>query len=124
VISVAESGGDSQYQTFLDEVAEIGNPGTPSFSPATKSDLAAKIKEIVGQALTCEIEIKGKVTASEACRGTVTLNSQKLDCDGANGWKLKDETHIELRGTACTTLKNDSKVQLKATFPCDAVVIR
>jgi Mg-chelatase subunit ChlD len=123
VISVASDEG-TEYQNFLDQLAEIGNPGTKSFSPATKDDLAAKIKEIVGQALTCEIELKGTVTAAGACRGTVTLNSQKLECDGADGWRLKDETHIELQGTACTSLKDNAQVQLSATFPCDVVEIQ
>jgi hypothetical protein len=124
VISVADANEGADYQAFLNEVAEIGNPGTPAFSPATKADLAKKIKDIVGAALSCDLEVKGKVSSTDACRGTVMLNSKKLECNGPDGWQLVDETHIRLSGKACTDFKGNAKIIFEATFPCGVVVVQ
>jgi hypothetical protein len=124
VISLASSAESAQYQNFLDQLADIGNPGTPAFFPATASDLSTKIKDIVRRAFSCTTALKGKVSIGEACRDTVMLNSEKLACEGADGWKLTDESRIELQGKACTDLKNNVTAKLSAIFPCDAVLNR
>lgn len=126
VISVADANEGADYQSFLDEIARIGSLDgkTPAFSPATKADLATKIKDIVGAALSCDLEVKGKVSTTDACQGTVMLNSQKLECNGQDGWELVDETHIRLKGKACTNFKGNAKIIFKATFPCGVVVVR
>jgi hypothetical protein len=121
VVSVASSG--PQYKDFLDRVASIGNTGSPAFSPTTKDELVKQLGGIVGNAVGCEIHLSGQVVTGKACSGTVMLNSKSLECNNPNGWKLVDETHIELLGTACQSFMNDSKAILNTTFPCDAVVV-
>jgi uncharacterized protein YegL len=126
VVSVASGGAD--YQTFLDNLAKIGNTGSPAFSPATKDELTKQLNAIVGDAISCTVQLDSKngegVKVSEACRGKVYLNSKEIECNGSNGWKLVDETHIELQGESCKSFKNNGKSILNGTFPCDVVVVR
>jgi hypothetical protein len=46
----------------------------------------------------------------------------KLDCGGDQGWKVVDDKHIQLQGSACAKFKGDPSVILDARFPCDVVV--
>jgi hypothetical protein len=55
--------------------------------------------------------------------GTVSLNSQKLDCKGADGWKLVNESEIELQGKACQQFMNDPTAMVDAQFPCGSFVL-
>jgi hypothetical protein len=119
VVSVASGG--AQYQQFLDALAQIGNTGSPAFSPSTKDDLVAQLTSIIGSAIGCQIQLNGKVATGKECTGTVTLNSKNLECNNANGWKLIDQSHIELVGSACKTFMNDRQATLSVTFPCGAV---
>lgn len=121
VVSVASSG--AEYQTYLDDLAKIGNTGSPAFSPTTKDDLVEQLGGIIGNAIGCQVQLNGRVVVGMECSGKVVLNSKNLVCNDANGWKLVDESHIELRGTACKTFMNDSKAIINASFPCGTVNI-
>jgi hypothetical protein len=65
------------------------------------------------------VRLDGKVIAGKECSGEVSLNGNTLACDQADGWKLADESTVQLTGMAC-----DSFLQMQslvhATFPCDA----
>lgn len=119
VVSVASGG--QEYQDFLEQLAQIGNTGSPAFNPTTKDDLVQQLTDIVGGAIGCEVELNGKVTVGSECLGYVELNSVEQECDGPDGWRLVDESHIELQGQACDIFKTDPNVILNATFPCDVV---
>ncbi|MBN1655729.1 MAG: VWA domain-containing protein [Deltaproteobacteria bacterium] len=121
VVSVASGG--QEYQDFLDQLAQIGNTGSPAFSPTTKEDLVGRLTEIVGGAIGCEVVLNGKVTVGSECAGTVELNGVKLGCNDPNGWRLVDPNHIELLGQACESFMGNPDVVLSASFPCDVVVI-
>jgi hypothetical protein len=121
VVSVASGG--QEYQDYLEELATIGNTGSKAFSPATKDELAAQLGGIIGNAIGCQIQLSGRVVIDLACTGTVVLNSQALVCNDPNGWKLVDESHIELVGAACDKFMNDPTAMITATFPCGAVDI-
>jgi len=110
---------DGQAQAHLDQLAKLGETGSPAFSPASKDELVAAISQIVGGAVGCQIRLNGKVVVGQECSGYVELNSEKLVCNGANGWKLVDESHILLQGSACKTLMNNSKAIVNAGFPCE-----
>jgi len=122
VVSVASGG--QEYQNFLDQLAVIGNTGSPAFSPTTKDELVARFAEIVGGAIGCEVQLNGTVTEGSECAGTVSLNGNALECNGPNGWRLVDPSHIELLGEACERFMSDPDVLLSARFPCDVVVIK
>lgn len=119
VVSVASGG--QEYQNFLEELARIGNTGSPAFNPTTKDDLIQQFSDIVGGAIGCEVELNGKVKVGSECLGYVELNSTTIECNSPDGWKLKDESHIELLGDACELFINDPNVILNAKFPCDVV---
>jgi uncharacterized protein YegL len=127
VVSVASGGPD--YQNFLDNLAKIGNTGSAALSPATKDELTKQLNDIVGKEISCAVELKTKkngegIKVSEACRGKVYLDSKEIECNGADGWKLTDETHIELQGKSCNSFKSNGKSILNGTFPCDVVVVK
>jgi hypothetical protein len=112
-----------EAKTHLEELARLGDTGSPAFSPANKGDLVDTLSQIVGGAIGCRVRLNGEVTAGKECQGYVELNSQTLKCNDANGWKLADKSHIELQGIACKTFVSDPKAILNAGFPCDVFVI-
>jgi hypothetical protein len=77
----------------------------------------------VGAEISCEVTLEGKgVQPGKECRGTVTINGNPLECNGVDGWRLIDATHIELLGTTCEMFKTTASAMLIANFPCDVVV--
>jgi hypothetical protein len=127
VISV----GDEAGKQHLHEMANIGaglpqqdNPGAPVYYPEDPAALADTLATLIGAELSCDLALEGKgVVESMACTGTVELNGQRLECDGADGWKLKDKTHITLQGKACETFKMGADALLDAEFPCEALIV-
>jgi len=110
-------------QAHLDELAVIGNTGSPAFSPTTKDELVTELNGIIGGAVGCQVKLDGTVAVGEECRGRVSLNGNELECNGPNGWHLVDENHIELQGSACSNFKSNSAAILEARFPCGVVLI-
>jgi hypothetical protein len=115
---------EAAAQTHLDDLAKAGNTGAPAFSPATKDDLVNVLSQIVGGAIGCKLKLNNTVSLGKECSGYVYLNSVPLACNDPNGWKLADESHIELQGNACKSFMNDPKAMLDAGFPCDALVLQ
>ena len=127
VISV----GQDASAAHLQEMANIGaglpqamTPGAPVYYPEDPAALAATLETLIGQELSCDLALGGKgVVESLACTGTVKLNGMTLDCNGVNGWELKDSLTITLKGTACDTFKAGADATLQAEFPCEAQII-
>ncbi|MBN1655132.1 MAG: VWA domain-containing protein [Deltaproteobacteria bacterium] len=111
-------------QAYLEELAKYGDTGTPAFSPATKGDLVDAISSIIGGAVGCKVKLNGEVVVDQRCLGTVRLNDQPLECDGADGWKLVSPNEIELQGDACQRFKSDPAAIVSASFPCEVIVIQ
>jgi hypothetical protein len=118
-----DAGGALNAQAYLEELAKYGNTGSPAFSPATKGDLVAALSKIIGGAVGCNVKLNGTVVAGQECSGTVLFNSQPLECNGANGWKLVSSSEIELQGTSCQKFKDDPAAIVNATFPCNSFVL-
>lgn len=102
-------------------LADNANPGATIYSPRNPDELTNTLTKLIGDVVSCNVELKGALTVDRACEGTVTMNGQPLMCNGESGWKVLDETHIELMGTACTSFKSDPSVSLEARFPCGVV---
>jgi len=115
---------NDQAQAHLNDLATLGNTGSPAFSPATKDELVSKLTEIVGGAVGCQVKLNGTVIKGQECTGEVLLNGNKLECNGPDGWYLLDENHIELKGKACTDFKSNPESTLTAGFPCGVFVIK
>ena len=127
VISV----GNDASAGHLQEMANIGaglpqatNPGAPVYYPEDPTALADTLETLIGQELSCDLALGGKgIVVAMACSGTVELNGQRLECQGADGWDLKDSLHITLNGAACETFKLGADAVLHADFPCEAQII-
>src|SRR5262249_7353882 len=110
--------------THLQEVANAGvgtptgGPDAPYWVATDLSGFQKALTDIVGGAITCTIELVGKVDPARACEGEVTLDGAVLAC--GTDWKMIDENHIELLGAACDKLKSASAT-LEAKFPCDVL---
>ena len=110
--------------THLQQVANAGVgvpagwPDAPYWIATDLTGFEAAIKTIVGGAISCTIELVGKIDPTRACEGTVTLDGADLAC--GTDWKVVDENHIELLGAACDKLKSASAT-LEAAFPCDVL---
>ncbi len=109
---------NAQAQAHLEELAVLGNTGSPAFSATTSDQLTQRLTEIVGGAVGCHIRLNGTVTPGQECTGVVSLNSVDLECNGADGWRLTDESHIELMGAACNEFLTYPDAILTAGFPC------
>ena len=115
---------DAEAQAYLDKLATYGDTGQPAFSPASKGELVKALTQIVGGAVGCKVKLNGAVVAGQECSGSVQLNSQPLECNAANGWKLASESEIELQGNACQQFMNDPQAIVNASFPCNAFVLK
>lgn len=100
-----------------------GGPDADFWVAGDDEGLRDALGEIIGGALSCTIELDGRIDVAEACSGRVELNGNPLTCDDPDGWTVVDESHIELRGEACDRLTMDMNATLRATFPCGVIVI-
>jgi hypothetical protein len=103
-------------------LADNAMPGATIYSPQNPDDLTTTLAKLIGAAVTCNVELAGKLDVKRACEGRVLMNGQALECGSDQGWKPVDTGHIELQGNACERFKSDPAVMLDATFPCDVVV--
>jgi len=105
--------------------AGVGMPAgqnAPFWTAEDDASLRLALMDIIGAAISCEIELKGRVEG-EACSGTVSLRGQTLACKDPDGWELVDPTHIRLLGKACESFRKQEASTLSVTFPCAAVVL-
>lgn len=102
-------------------LAEDANPGATIYSPQNPDELTNTLVQLIGDVVTCDVELAGALEVERACEGTVLMNGRDLECNGAEGWKAIDPSHIQLQGEACTRFKSDPSVMLDARFPCDVV---
>lgn len=127
IISVGEGTVSAEH---LQDVANAGlgvragDPDAEYWEAGDDAGLRDALRSIIGGELSCVIEFDGAVDPEEACSGEVRLNGRLVPaCDEDNGWVPVDESHIELRGDACTELQETEGVTLEAEFPCDVVLI-
>ncbi len=106
-------------RSHMTDVARTG--GTGQFFEATGSaDLRDDISAIVRGQVSCELVLEGSIPdLSRACEGTVSLDGRALEC--GTDWMAVSENRIEILGTACDELQ--AGATLRATFPCDAVIL-
>jgi hypothetical protein len=116
VINVSTPG-DTSLQQHLDELATAGGGKVyPGFSP---SALATAFEEIIDGVRSCAIDLDGEITEGKEASGTVKLDGEELELDGADGWKVNSPTQIELLGAACEAIKS-GKHDISINFPCDS----
>lgn len=126
VVSVGQDAAASHLQ----EMANIGAnedraTGTAEVHyPDNTATLTATLETLIGAELSCELKLEGKgILVDKACTGTVLFNGTPLECNGADGFSLADETTLILKGSTCETFKNSIDTSIDAEFPCEAVII-
>ena len=120
IISLA--GDDDELQQHLEQVAMNTDNKLPPFVPSNRADLINTLQEIVGNA-SCQIQLNGAVAAGKECSGEVTLNGSALACNSDNGWKLADESTVQLTGSACDGFLGAQSL-VSARFPCGAFDVK
>lgn len=117
--------------THLQEMANIGadmdrgaSPGAEVYYPEDTATLTATLQALIGAELSCDLTLEGKgVKPGAECTGTVTMSGVPLECNGANGFELKDKLTITLKGTTCETFKSSVDTLIEADFPCEALIV-
>jgi hypothetical protein len=122
--------GDEISNAHLQDVANagVGNPiggpdNAPFYQPADQQALVDAFNEIINGVRSCVFTLNGKVDPMYADQGTVLLDGDMLGYNDPDGWKLNNESEIELVGAACDTIQRGEHT-LSVTFPCGAVVPR
>jgi hypothetical protein len=91
-----------------------------AYTPANQGELSSALDDIIASAISCTVALNGSVERPEDCRGRATLGTQELHCGAADGFAIRDASHVELLGEACRRFKHEPGVPLKMSFPCDA----
>ena len=138
VAQVAAALSQKNIQTFViavniadEHFQDVANAGVPggqgTYYPVNNPDqLSEAFNKIIGGQISCTATLNGTVDLAAACEGKVSINDESalLVCQDPNGWKIVDQTHIEILGDACNRLKNaGANAKISAVFPCGTVVI-
>jgi len=126
VVSVGQDAAASHLQEMANIGANLDRAtGTAEvYYPDNTAALTATLETLIGAELSCELSLEGKgVKPGLECTGTVLFNGAELECNGPDGFSLKDEKTITLNGTTCETFKNSIDTTIDAEFPCEAVII-
>ena len=97
-----------------------------AIQPSTPKQLVDALTKLVLDARSCSFTLKGQVQPGAESLGSVTLNGKTVPLAGAgaDGWRLKDASTLELVGKTCETLKATPNASLTARFPCGTVIPR
>lgn len=122
VIGVGEGAVTRSHLEALANAGVGAAAGAPWWEAGAVEGLGVALEEILGAEVSCTLEVQGRVTLGQECLGTVMLDEAPLACDDADGWRLVDETHIELVGTACERFRTATSA-VRASFPCGVILI-
>jgi hypothetical protein len=113
------------------EAMTVATAGDASFyAPTSQAELRDTIAELIAGVRTCTYTLSATVDLDKAGSGTVRFRNadgdELLPYGDANGWRLVDETTLEITGDACDRLVDVSQIvqALEISFPCDAAVPR
>lgn len=122
--------GQDAAAAHLQEMANIGanvdraTGMAEVYYPNDTASLTETLETLIGAELSCDLALEGKgIKLDQACTGTVTVNGQPLECNGPDGFSLKDEKTLTLNGATCEAYKNSIDTLIEATFPCEAIII-
>ncbi|MFN9811434.1 MAG: vWA domain-containing protein [Deltaproteobacteria bacterium] len=108
----------------LAELAAAGQGGaaSPFYEAGSVTELADALRGIVRGSISCTLELEGRIEPDRACDGEVLLNGIAVPCEDPDGWRVVDESHIELVGASCDALTEREGVSIEASFPCDVIL--
>lgn len=95
----------------------------PLIRTNNQTELASAFNSIIYGVRSCSFRLNGRVLAGTEGLGDVRVNGAPLTINDPNGWKLTNDSEIEILGDACTTIKtSDAKVTVR--FPCNGFIPR
>jgi len=116
VINVGAAG----LKGHLDSVALHGGAASGASIDGTgPAALVDAFESIIDGVRSCVVELDGEIAKGEEDSGTVTLDGEALELDGADGWKVNSSSQIELVGAACEAIKSGDH-DIDISFPCEA----
>lgn len=122
VINVSNPDNDS-LAAHLDNVALAGGAvSSASIDGFNASALAGAFQTIIDGVRSCTIDLDGTIKTGSESKGTVTLDGDKLEYKGDDGWVVDSPSQITLVGDACETIKTGEH-DLDVDFPCGTFVV-
>jgi hypothetical protein len=104
---------------YLGDYVATATDNATYYAPANQAALTTALDTIIGTVRSCTFQMHGKVDLGKAGDGTVRLDGASLGYNDANGWKVTDDTHVELTGDACAAIKAEATPVVEISFPCD-----
>ena len=120
VIGYDTSGvGNEELARVLDDFAARGGTGDTQHRPVEdEASLIEELRSILGEVASCSLLLDAAPASPEYVR--VTLDSQQVNLNDDDGWRLVDGSTVELVGQACQTFKSGTH-RVEATVECDIV---
>jgi hypothetical protein len=125
VIAVGNQISEAHLQDVANAGAGLAIDGPDNakyYQPTDQQALIDAFNEIINGVRTCVFTLNGKVEPMYADQGNVVLDGEKLGYNDPNGWKLNNESELEIVGASCDKIQSGEHT-LTVTFPCDTVVI-
>jgi hypothetical protein len=109
----------------LADLAAAGRGGvaSPYYEADDVASLAEAMRTIVRGEVSCTLALEGRIDPAAACEGRVRLDGDVIACGDPDGWRVVDESHIELVGASCDALIENERSSVEASFPCTVVLI-
>ena len=111
----------SAWADVLDRMAAAGGTGRSAHIPvADEASLRSALSEIAGSVVSCTVELSGPPDVVEFVHVTLdgaTIPHESVATDDAS-WALVDERFVELRGSACATLRDGGEHELGIRREC------
>jgi hypothetical protein len=121
---------DPNVQMHLQNIANNGvcnaNPPAPYWEAGSEQGLRDALSTIMTNAVSCVVEMQGKVDPTAACsdpESDVRISDDPLTCGDPNGYQLLNENTIEFLGDACTRIQTDLNATVTAEFPCEVIIL-
>jgi hypothetical protein len=99
-----------------------GTMNAKFYTANSPNELVTAFNDIIRGARTCTFKLEAAVDPAMAGMGDVELDGVDLGFMDANGWRLSNDTTLELLGSACQAFKDRDTVSLTAIFPCGVVI--
>ncbi len=122
VIGVGEDVG----QEHLGHMANAGQGyaitdpnGADFYEVQDPQSLIDAFSQIISQVRDCVLSLEGQVEPSMADECDVEVNSQPVDYNTLEGWRLNNLSEIELIGSSCDQIQ-EGDVNISVSCPCDA----
>jgi hypothetical protein len=111
----------STWADVLDRMAAAGGTGRTTHIPVDdEASLRTALTEIAGSVISCTVELSGPPDVVEFVH--VTLDGVDVPHEsvatGDASWALVDEHFVELRGSACSTLRDGGEHDLAIRREC------